>query len=320
MNRNTLTKSCLIAFLLIPLTSWAQMIGVTGGSGGSPGLPGAVVQIDPTDGSSVTLGTPFDGVGLAGVALAPDGTVYVVSSQSLDGTSHLLVIDPTNGNLVSDLGMLLDASGNGCAINEIEFHPSTGLLYAMASNNSSIGTRCGVGGSTGGYLLTIDIDLMEYTVLGREPTLGNNSGGIAFNSDGALYFTPGWNTVGTLHTLNLADGSFTSTVNLSESLGFHGLSIDPGTGTMYGSLPMSSSCCSQDNPNIYTIDPSDGTLAVIGSPGDFSVHDTAFVGPVAPTMPPVPVPTSGFWAGLILTMFLALLTFMELRRRQHARL
>jgi len=319
VSRNTLVKGFLAALLAVPLTSWAQMIGVTGGSGGSPGLPGAVVEIDPADGSSVTLGTPFNGVGLSGVARAADGTVYVVTSQSFDGTSHLLIIDPANGNLISDLGQLLDAGGNGCGINEIEFHPATGVLYALASNNSSIGTRCGVGGSTGGYLLTININTMQYTVLGREPTLGNNSGGIAFNAAGLLYFTPGWGDVGTLHTLNLTDGSFTSTVNLSQGLGFHGLAIDPSTGTMYGSLPMSSDCCSQDNPNIYTINPSDGTLTVLGSPGDFAVHDMAFLD-IGPSAPSVPIPTMGLWAGLLLTITLFVFAFREFRRRHNSHL
>jgi len=268
-----------MSLTVLPAAGSAQvMIGSTGGTGDSPSLPGAIVQLDPSDASAVVLDTPFDGLGISGIEQAPDGTVYAVSSVRRDGAAHLLVIDPTSGGLVADLGQLLDSSGNGCAINDLATHPTTGVLYAMAANNSGVGTRCGVGGSTGGYLLTIDPVAVEYTVIGRESTLGNNSGGIAFDESGTLYFTPGWNTVGTLHTLDLSDGSFTSTVELSEDFGFHGLEIDPNTGTLYASLPMTDDCCYAANRNIYTIDTGTGAVTLVGSPGDYSVHDMVFIG------------------------------------------
>jgi hypothetical protein len=265
---------------LLPLTGFAQvMLGSTGGDGGSAGLPGAIVSIDPTDASAIVLGTPFGGVGLAGIEQAPDGTVYAVTGVDQDGIAHLLEVDPATGGLITDLGQLPDSSGNGCAINDLAYHPQTGVLYGLAANNGS-GDRCSVGGSPGGYLLTIDTAAVEYTVIGREPSLDNNSGGIAFDAAGTLYFTPGWNDVGTLHTLDLTDGSFTSTVALSEDLGFHGLEINPVSGTMYASLPMTSSCCSPANFNIYTIDPVSGTVTLLGSPGEYSVHDMVFLSDV----------------------------------------
>jgi hypothetical protein len=43
---------------------------------------------------------------------------------------------------------------------------------------------------------------------------------------------------------------------------------------------MTSSCCSPANFNIYTIDPVSGTVTLLGSPGEYSVHDMVFLSDV----------------------------------------
>lgn len=303
----------LLLLLSYQAGAMAQMIGVNGGAGGGAfSNPGAVVSLDPNTGNGTILGTPFGGVGLAGVAASPNGRVFAVTGFAPDGTNHLIEIDPFTGALINDIGSLLDSGGDPCAINDLSYRPGTGTLFAMAANNNNFGTNCGIGGSTGGYLLTINTVTAQYTVIGRDPGLGNNSGGITFASDGTLYFTPGWNTVGNLHTLDTATGNILTTVALSQLLGFHGLEIDPTTGIMYASLPMDDNCCQALNNNIYTIDPTNGNVSLLGTPGGSLVHDMTFLGTVGV------VPALNYWGLAVVALLLGGIGAVRLVRKSTA--
>lgn len=174
------------------------MFGVSGGSGGEFANPGRYITVYQATGAITFLGTPYQGCGLSGVAINSSGRVYAVTSihdskycpSNPDDTSHLIEINPSTGAMIADIGPMYDESVNGCAIGDLSFQPGTNILFGLAANQSDTGTRCGIGGSTGGYLLTINTSNARYTIIGRDPDIGNSNGGLAFAPNGTLYYTP----------------------------------------------------------------------------------------------------------------------------------
>ena len=144
--------------------------------------------------------------------------------------------------------------------------------------------------------------------------MSNDQGGIAFNNQGLMYFSKGWRPDGDLHTMSTVDGTFTSTIDLSETFGYQGLGADLGTGMLYATFPLLlDSCCSPDNGNLYTIDPATGTVTLVGPIGgnDF-VHDVIVHSAVTST----PVPSLSLWGLTALVLMLLLLVGLHYRRQQ----
>lgn len=285
-----------------------NMVGVSGGSGGGYSNPGSFFIVDQTTGAVTILGTPYGGVGLTGVAVSPSGQVFATTSvTNPDDTSHLIEINPTTGALVNDIGAMYDASGNGCGIGDLSFQPGTGVLFAVAANQSDVGTRCGVGGSTGGYLMTVNTSTARYTIIGRDASLDNETGGLGFAPDGTLYFTPGWNAVGVINTLDPATGNILTTQALGSGEGYQGMAVRPSDSTIFVSFRGWSS--TYDN-RIFTIDPTTGVETVVGDPGDIMVQDLEFLGQTA-----VGIPTLSSWGRLALVLLLAGIAGLIVRRR-----
>jgi len=280
------------------------MAGVSGGSGGGLSNPGRFMTVNQTTGAVTLLGTPYQGCGISGVATNSSGRMYAVTSvhdstscpNNPDGTSHLIEINPSTGAMISDIGPLLDTSGNGCAIGDLSFQPGTGILFGLAANNSDVGTRCGVGGSTGGYLLTIDTTNARYTILGRDPGLTNDNGGIAFSPNGSLYFTPCWDHPGFIHTLDTANGHILTSQVLNSGDCYMGLAVRPSDGAIFGSYRYES-----NDTSIYTINPATGAETLVGNPGNIMVADLTFTGQAAVSKQ---VPTLNEW-GMIIFMLLS---------------
>jgi len=288
--------------VFVPRQARAQtMLGVAGG-GEINANPGAVYTVDQGTGALSMLGTPYGGVGLPGVATSSTGRVFAVTSvTNPDSTSHLIEIDPVTGALINDIGPMWDASGNGCGIGDLSFQPGTDVLFGLAGNQSSVGTRCGVGGATGGYLMTIDTSTGQYTIIGRDPSFGNNNGGLAFAPDGTLYFVNGWFDPGVLYTLDPATGNILSSRGLSDkSLLVQGLAARPSDGLLFGSY---------SDGEIYTIDSATGTTTLIGTNSEF-IHDLTFLG-----QPGEPIPALNGWGKVVAVVLLAGLAVAILRRR-----
>ena len=308
----TLACKLAVLFLLLPGIAMAQvLLGVSTGSGQTSANPGAIFSIDPATGLGTLLGTPFNGVGLSGIAMTSDGRVYVSTSASFDGASHLLEVDPVTGNMINDVGQILDVAGNSCGVGDLSVDPTSGILYGMATNHGLIGTRCGVGGSTGGYLLSINPNTAVYTLLGTDPAVGGRQGGIAFSRLGTLYFSEAWSPDGDLHTLSTLDGTITGTTTLipTQTWGYHGLGVDPVTGMLYATLGDSNAS------DLYSIDPNTGNVTTIGpisSIGD-RIHDVVYYA----LEPPVPVPTISTWG--IIALMLAILFLVASRFRRQTR-
>jgi DNA-binding beta-propeller fold protein YncE len=286
-----------VCAMVVSLPALAQMVGVTGGSGN----PGAFLQINQSNGAVTNIGTPYGGDGLPGLAVQPaTGRVFAVTSvENADNTSHLIEIDPATGSMVTDLGAMYDSGGNGCGIGDLAFRPSDGMLFGLTANQSDVGTRCGVGQGAGGYLVTIDLDTAEYTLVGRDASLGNANGGIAFAPNGTLYFTPCWDNPGNLHTLNPATGGILTTQPLESGGCFMGLGVRDD-GVIFASYNDEAS-----DRRIFTINPVNGDETLVGDPGDMVVQDLAFLGPAAAAAAPVPSVTPAGLAAIALALALA---------------
>jgi len=269
-----------------------EMYGVSGGSGGGYSNPGSFMTINQNSGEVTILDAPYGGAGLTGVATDSSGRVFAVTGvDNPDDTSHLIEINPATGAMIADIGPMYDINGNGCGIGDLSFQPGTNILFGLAGNQSYVGTRCGVGGGTGGYLLTINTTNAQYTIIGRDEDLGNSNGGLAFAPDGTLFFTPCWSNPGFIHTLNPATAEILTSVALPSGEGYMGLGVRPSDGTIFASYRYESG-----DTGIYTIDPTTGAETLFVDPGNIMVHDLAFPGGgLICEMPFTDVP-SGFWA------------------------
>lgn len=303
----------LLALICTALSSATlAQVELLGSTGGNSANPGTIFSIDSGTAATTMLGTPYNGTGLSGIATAPDGRLFAVASvnNGFVDTGQLLELDPSSGALISVIGDLYDSSGNGCAFMDISFHPNTGVLYALASNQSGIGTRCGVGGGTGGYLATINTSTAVYTILGRDASFGNNAGGIAFAPNGTLYFAASWDTPGVLYTLDLNDGSITSSTNLSDMIGPIGMVWHPDENLLYAGYDRENS-----NESIFTIDPATGSVTTVGATTGESIHGLAVRGQPAPPAPAIAVPVNSWQAMALMALVLAMVGGLVLIRR-----
>lgn len=257
--------------LASPATVYAEMVGVLAGEGS-----GALIRIDESTGAgSLIADAPTS---LSGVAFNASGRLFVTSGS---GTSQLLELDPATGAVLSSVPIRIGSDGGGVA--DIAFQPGSGVLFGITSN---FNPYFGLGAGSGGYLITIDLATGDATVVGRDASLGDEQGGIAFAPDGTLYFTPGRNTTGFLHRLDPATAAILDTVTLSPDIGFMGLAVRPRDGLLFASGPP----MLDNNDTIYTIDPTTGTVTEVGDAGFIlKVHDLAFGGvrtTSAPTLAP----------------------------------
>jgi hypothetical protein len=300
----------LTALSMSALAQAPALLGVNGGGEASTS-PGAVVSINPATASVTVLSTPLPGLGLTGVAVNSAGRVFAVTGTTSSATSgpRLLELNPVTGTVIADVGRLQTAGGNDCYIGDLSFQPGTDVLFGILGNQGPA-PRCGIpDGGVGGYLLTINTSTARVTVVGRDPSLGNSNGGLAFAPGGTLYFTPCWSDNGVLLTLNPATAAITSSVTLAPSGAcYMGLAVR-SDGVVFASYDYENS-----DASIYTLNPATGARTLVGSTGGNMVHDLVFVAAAAPLVL-TEVPTLAEWALLALATLLALSGAAWLRRR-----
>ena len=264
--------------------SGEMLIGVNGGSGRDLNFEsqGAVLSIDQKTGAGTVSGTPLPGLGLTGVATDSLGRVFASTGGADFATDgpRLLRIDPWTGALFADVGRLQTVGGDDCYVGDLSFQPGTNVLFGILGNQGP-NPRCGLTteGGVGGYLLSINTSTAQVTVIGRDAALGNSTGGLAFAPNGTLYYTPCWSESGSIYTLNPATAAVTSRTGfLDSNTCYMGLAVRPTDGTIFASYDY------ENNDNrIFTLDPVTGARQEVGSPGNYLVHDLAFVNsPVTP--------------------------------------
>jgi hypothetical protein len=269
-----------LVFLILSfaLTAVAQetMIGVHGGNWQS-GSPGSVSTINQSNANMILIGEPYPEVGLTGVAINAAGRMFATTGydrSAPDDAGRLIEIDPATGAFLGDIGRLQTQSGVGCWVGDLSVQPGSDILYGVLANDGEDEGRCGLNVETGGYLVTINTTNARVTVVGRDPSLENSNGGLAFRPDGTLFFTPCWDNDGLLLTLNPDTGAILSSRDLANDTCYMGLAARPSDGTLFASFNWESSW----NPFVLaTLNPNNGNATVFGhSYSSGIIHDLAF--------------------------------------------
>jgi len=216
---------------------------------------------------------------LVDIAYASDGTLYGLTTFNSSGTDNALYkFDPTTG-----VPALVGATGSADIIEgDLAFQPGTGTLFGLVDEFYRLFTLNTTTGAVGNVVSITGASQGDWS-------------GMAFASDGTLYVLDTSNE--TLLTVNPSTGAVTSSVNLSGSLGdAAGLEFDPASGVLYtadGNIP--------GTDNLYTLNPTTGVLALVGSTTLSNGLAGLTFAPVA-----IPEPTGALaLAGVALTSLLA---------------
>jgi len=262
---------------MLPAQAQETLLGVHGGRNQS-GSPGAISTVNQSNANTMTVGTPSPGVGLTGVATNSAGRIFAstgLNNGNLVIGPRLLEINPVTGAVLKDVGRLRLASGENCFIGDLSFQPNTDVLYGILTENSDEGGCTWQGSSeTGGVLVTVNTSNATVTPIGRDPSLGNSNGGLAFHPNGTLYFTPCWIDDSQLLTLNPATAAILTTRNLENDTCYMGLAVRPSDGTLFGSYNWESNW---DPYLLVTLNPTSGNATLIGHTYSTGIlHDLTF--------------------------------------------
>jgi hypothetical protein len=207
---------------------------------------------------------------LAGIAFAPSGTLFGLTTFGGAPANSLVTINPTTG-----IATLVGATGLTAIIEgDLAFDPITGFLYGLYD---VVGPNYD--------LFRINPATGAATTIGAIANVSDFSA-MAFNAAGVLFVVN--NGDGKLLTVNTATAAILSTVNLSPNPGGEvaGLAIDPSTGVFYYANGYAVTS------NLYTLDTSTGVLTLIGPAGQ-----TNFLAGLAFTPVPEPATTTLFVLG-----------------------
>jgi hypothetical protein len=263
---------------LMPAQAQETMLGAHGG-GGSQGFgsPGSISVINQSNANTMTVGTPSPGVGLAGVATNSAGRIFAstgVNKQNPGTGPRLIEINPATGAMLKDIGRLRVATGENCYIGDLSFQPGTDVLYGVLAENSD-GGGCTWQGSTetGGVLVTVNTSNATVTIIGRDASLGNSNGGLAFHPNGTLYFTPCWIDDSRLITLNPATAAILSSKAMDAGSCYMGLAARPSDGTLFASYNWENGW---DPYVLVTLNPANGKATLVGHTYTSVIHDLTF--------------------------------------------
>jgi DNA-binding beta-propeller fold protein YncE len=302
------TLGALSIFAAGSVLAQETLLGVHGGPEVSS-TPGAISVIDQSNASYQIIANPVSGIGLTGIATDSNGRIFAASASrdfAQDGP-HLIEINPATGGLLNDIGRLTTALGNDCYIGDLSFQPNTNTLFAVAGNQGDT-PRCDQESSPGGLLVTINTSTAEVTVVGRDETLGNSNGGIAFAGDGTLFFTPCWSTSGVLLTIDPATADILTSTPIADGSCYMGLAVRPSDGTLFGSYDYINSPSSV----LVTLDPQTGAKTLVGQMDTEIVHDLTFTDGLG--VQTTGVPALSWQASLGLAALLLLMTSLVFRR------
>ena len=158
------------------------------------------------------------------------GQLYASTAAGAEG--RLYQLNPADGTVIQNIGLLNDVTGTNYPITGLAFHPTTGVLYGSTGNNPA---------ATAARLVTIDPATALVTVVGPFNAGPTNSSGtpstmadIGFDPAGNLY---GVASIGgpNLYSINLATAQATlvGPNGVATSTTGGGLAISGG-GVFYG--------------------------------------------------------------------------------------
>ena len=296
------TSLCLSILLLItaPVAAQGILYAANGGSGGGASNAGAILTVNPQTAAATVVGTPTDPMdpeGLPGIDFDSTGRMFAVTGEGgALGAPYLLEVDPTDGSLVENVGLLLEG-GTEIGIADVSYQPGSNTLFGIVAYGGD------VAGS--GWLVTIDTTSGEVTPIG-DTGLGD-WGGIAFASDGTLYHVTFYDGLTEeLHTLDPSTGAVLTTTPLSRF--YMSLAVRPSDGMLFATQRPGAG--GANFGDLYTIDPDTGTETFVGATGN-GIHDLAFLDETQP--PEAAIPMVGLAGIVALVLIFAVAGVLRLR-------
>ena len=144
-------------------------------------------------------------------------------SRGVNG--ELVILNSATGAVMTDIGALVDSSGNHYGITGLDFHPVTGVLY---------GSTAGASPTAGGHLVIINPTTALVTDVGSFGLGGVTLSDITFDpTTGILYGDSG--STGNFYAVNLATGTATSIGSTGVGVTFGGGLAANAGGTIFGS-------------------------------------------------------------------------------------
>jgi len=302
MRSNCLVACVALTLLVVaPIGAQETMFASNGGAGASPTNTGAILTVDPTNANVTVVGVPTDPTdpeGLPGIDFNASGQLFAVTGEGgALGAPHLLEVDPADGSLINNVGLLLE-SGGEVGLSDLSYQPGTGTLFGFVA----------YGGVTveEGWLVTVDTTTGVVTAVGYTGLV--DWGAIAFATDGTLYHVNFESSLpAELHTLDPATGAVLTTVSLSNH--YMSLAVRPSDGTLFAT--QRNVAGAPVIGDLYTIDPATGVETFIGATGN-PIHDLAFQEPFTPPVDSA-IPTIGLAGMVALVLFLAVVGILRLR-------
>jgi hypothetical protein len=262
--RTAVVLMCFTPLIASLAQAQETMLGVHGGEHQS-GTPGAISTVNQSNANTMSVGTPSPGVGLTGVATNSAGRIFASTgwnNADPDSGPRLIEIDPATGVMLDDIGRLQTQTGAGCFVGDLSFQPGTDILYGILADQEDDGCTWQEDTDTGGVLVTISTSNATVTLIGRDPSLGNSNGALAFHPNGTLYFTPCWDDDGRLLTLNPSTAAILGSRNLATDTCYMGLAARPSDGTLFASYNWESAW----NPYVLvTLNPNNGNATLVGN-------------------------------------------------------
>lgn len=191
------------------------------------------------------------GVAFAAIGGAYGQTLYAASGSNGVGGS-LYTLDPTNGQIVTTVGLLRDAAGAAYGLTGLAFQPGTGVLYGATSNQSPTNPHS---------LVIVNPTTAVVTFVGSFAISGAISD-LSFVSGGTLYGESSFTA--NLHTINLSTGAATQV----GASGITGTPIGGGLSANSSNVMYSS----PDAANLYTVNLSTGLMTLVGPHGLVAGH------------------------------------------------
>ena len=214
---------------------------------GADFVTGRLYDVDPTTGAASNpreTGIDF----LNGIEFSANGTLYGISNgSSASGANAIYTIHPLTGasTLVGITGLSNVVEG------DLTFRPATGVLYGAVEAVSA----------QPGRLFTVNLTTGAATIIGPVGTPQTDLSGLAFAPDGRLLALE--STDDRLFTIDPATAAILTDIPLSVNLGpVAGLALDPSTGILYVA-----DGDENGTDSLYRLDPSTGTLTLVGSTG-----------------------------------------------------
>jgi hypothetical protein len=245
------------------------------------------------------------------------------ATGSFSTPGHLSILNQTNGSVQTDVGPLVDASGNNYGLTGLAYNPATDTLYGSTSSLSATAPRSLVtinrtngrvsligpfninGGGTlsditfqpgtgvlfgwaplSNALETVNLATGATTQIGPSIDFLQGGGALAFNSAGTLYAAPDAVNTNTLRTVDPTTGAQTIVATLTGTNAADNAMKFNGSVLFANLSPPGTPAppCSLGTINVMT-----GAVTTLG-PNVVGIDAIEFV--------PVPEPTSFLLAGL----------------------